>query len=123
MWVPARRLSRQTSRALLRRTRGKFSPKCTRFRFTVEDYTIDNDGEYAAAIDPTHVADRLPSTFENPFSGFPGQDVAWEDRETCAVPASPVAGIASYADSASVWYNFKGYGRWSAITIVLSGGR
>jgi len=92
-------------------------------QLAAEDYGVQNDGVYAAAIDATHIADGLPSNFKNPFSGGTGSGNAWEDRAVFTQPATSTSGIASYADSATANYNIKGYGKAASLTLVLSAGQ
>ena len=93
------------------------------FQLAAEDYGVLNDGYYASSA--TLVTPLMPggsANFKNSFSSLTGQDVAWEDRGVYAGPASVVAGITSYADSATATYNVKGQGKSSPITIILSSG-
>jgi prepilin-type N-terminal cleavage/methylation domain-containing protein len=92
-------------------------------QIAAEDYAVTYDGFYAAAMDASHIADRLPSNFKNPFDGSTGQGGAWEDRASKSASATPLPGIASYADSADNTYNIKGYGRIELILWVASAGQ
>src|SRR2546428_623348 len=49
-------------------------------QLAAEDYGVQNDGVYAGTMDATHVANLLPASFKNPFSGSTGSGNAWEDR-------------------------------------------
>src|SRR5438552_13623944 len=49
-------------------------------QLAAEEYGVQNDGVYAGTMDATHVADLLPASFKNPFSGGTGSGVASEDR-------------------------------------------
>jgi type IV pilus assembly protein PilA len=89
-------------------------------QLAAEDYGVQNDGVYAAAIDATHIANGLPSNFKNPFNATAA---AWEDRAVFTQPASATDGITSYADSLTANYNIKGYGKGAALTLVLSAGQ
>jgi hypothetical protein len=77
---------------------------------------------YPTTMDDSHLADKLPLTFKNPFTGRRGAGIAWEDREIFAAPASATPGIVSYADSAGNLYNVKGYGTAGPVDLVLSSG-
>jgi prepilin-type N-terminal cleavage/methylation domain-containing protein len=89
-------------------------------QLAAEDYGVANDGLYAATMDATHIADRLPSSFKNPFSSTAN---AWEDRVVFTQPASTTSGITSYADSSQTNYNVKGWGKAAALTLVLTAGQ
>lgn len=91
------------------------------FQLAAEDEAIMNDGFYAASA--AVVAGNLLATFDNPFTGASGSGNAWEDRATLVAAATPTAGLVSYADSSTVLYNIKGYGKKSAIPFVLNPGR
>ena len=41
-------------------------------QIAAEDYAVTFDGNYATVIDASHIADRLPSNFRNPFDGSTG---------------------------------------------------
>src|SRR5262249_12937763 len=88
-----------------------------------EDYSVQHDGTYSAIMDGSHIADLLPPSYKNPFSGGTGPGVAWEDRATFAADASPVSGIVSYSDSATAMYNIKGYGKATPINVTLTYGQ
>ena len=93
-------------------------------QLAAEDYGVAFDGTYAVTLDATHVADRLPASFKNPFSNATGSGGAWENRTNTTAPAGTVSGIASYADSAANnTYNIKGYGRAAPLTLVLTSGQ
>ncbi len=92
-------------------------------QLAAEDYGVQNDGVYAAAMDATHISTSLPANFKNPFDGTTGSGNAWEDRATFAAPATATAGIASYADSATTQYNVKGWGKSAAISVTLTSGQ
>jgi len=92
-------------------------------QLAAEDYGVQNDGVYSAAMDASHVATSLPSTFKNPFDGLTGSGKAWEDRATFAADPAAVPGISSYADSATSQYNIKGEGKTAALTLVLTSGQ
>jgi prepilin-type N-terminal cleavage/methylation domain-containing protein len=92
-------------------------------QLAAEDYAVTSGGSYSDAIDATHVANRLPSAFANPFSRQTGAGVAWEDRASMSAAPTLVPGIASYADSAAAVYNIKGSGRTGVLPIVLTMGR
>src|SRR5882724_7666233 len=47
-------------------------------QLAAEDYGVTNDGVYATTIDATHISDRLPGNFKNPFDGTVGSGGAWE---------------------------------------------
>ncbi|HEY6865656.1 MAG TPA: prepilin-type N-terminal cleavage/methylation domain-containing protein [Candidatus Eisenbacteria bacterium] len=88
-----------------------------------EDYAVTYDGVYAPVMDATHIADRLPSNFKNPFTGTGGSGVAWEDRVSITGPPSFIPGISSYADSSNNTYNIKGYGQSILILWVATAGQ
>ncbi len=92
-------------------------------QLAAEDYAVQNDGWYASVADS--VVALVPGgdpNFRNSFSGGTGAGVAWENRGTFAAPASAISGISSYCDSLNITYNVKGYGKKTAITIVLTSG-
>jgi len=89
----------------------------------VEDYAVSFDGNYSTVMDATHIADRLPGNFKNPFSHLSGQNLSWEDRASIAAPATTTPGISSYADSSNNTYNIKGYGRAQLILWVATPGQ
>jgi len=88
-----------------------------------EDYAVTSDGVYATVMDNAHIADRLPQSFRNPFSGQPGVNQAWESRTSMSAPPTFTPGISSYADSSNNTYNIKGYGRAVLILWVASAGQ
>jgi type IV pilus assembly protein PilA len=92
-------------------------------QIAAEDYAVTYDGNYAAIMDATHIADRLPSNFRNPFNGSVGANNAWEFRPSIAASSTPLPGISSYADSSNNTYNIKGYGRTELILWVASAGQ
>jgi prepilin-type N-terminal cleavage/methylation domain-containing protein len=92
-------------------------------QIAAEDYGLQNDGQYAATMDASHVANGLPPNFTNPFTGATGSGAAWEDRASLAAPASATSGISSYSDSMSTQYNVKGYGKSIALSLVLTSGQ
>jgi prepilin-type N-terminal cleavage/methylation domain-containing protein len=92
------------------------------FQLASEDYAVQNDGAYAA--DASTVAARLPSagaTFKNPFTGTTTNN--YENRTALATNPGATSGITSYADSSTVTYNIKGYGKSAALSLVLTAGR
>jgi hypothetical protein len=74
-------------------------------------------------MDASHIANRLPSQFANPYTRQGGQGVAWEDRASLSAAPTLVPGIASYADSDSAAYNVKGAGRAGVLPLVLTTGQ
>jgi len=92
-------------------------------QLATEDYGVANDGAYATTMDATHIADRLPANYKNPFDATTGSGNAWENRTVFTQPAASKAGIASYADSSNTTYNIKGYGKGVALTLVLTAGQ
>ena len=88
-----------------------------------EDYAVSYDGSYSTVIDASHIADRLPGNYKNPFSGLSGPNLSWEDRASMAASATALAGISSYADSSNNTYNIKGYGRIQLILWVATPGQ
>jgi prepilin-type N-terminal cleavage/methylation domain-containing protein len=94
------------------------------FQLTAEDYGIRHDGMYAP--DAALVASLLPTIgarLVNPFSQQPGDGEAWEDRASMLGDPTNYSGITSYADSSTMTYNVKGYGRTSILSIVLTAGQ
>ncbi len=92
-------------------------------QLAAEDYGVAFDGVYASLIDGTHIADRLPANFKNPFDGSVGTGNAWESRATMGGAPASKPGITSYADSANNTYNIKGYGKTAPLTLVLTSGQ
>jgi type IV pilus assembly protein PilA len=92
-------------------------------QIAAEDYAVTYDGTYATVMDATHIADRLPGNFRNPFNGSVGSGNAWEFRPSVTASSTPLPGISSYADSANNTYNIKGYGRTELILWVASAGQ
>ncbi|HEY6865655.1 MAG TPA: type II secretion system protein [Candidatus Eisenbacteria bacterium] len=92
-------------------------------QLAAEDYGVAYDGVYATTIDATHIADRLPANFKNPFDGSVGSGGAWEARATMGANPTALPGITSYADSANNTYNIKGYGKTQTLTLVLTSGQ
>ena len=88
-----------------------------------EDYGVTYDGVYASTIDATHISDRLPANFKNPFDGSVGSGGAWEARATMGAAPTAKSGITSYADSSNNTYNIKGYGRAILILWVATAGQ
>jgi len=94
------------------------------FQLAAEDYGVQNDGAYADQA--SQVASNLPSagaTFKNPFTNTTGSTVAWEERSSVTAAPTATAGLTSYADSSSLTYNVKGWGKSGALTLVLSAGQ
>ena len=94
------------------------------FQVTAEDYSVLNDGRYAAAA--ASVAALIPTTamvFANPFDHSTGSGGAWEDRASISATPTALPGITSYSDSLTLLYNVKGYGRGSALPLILSAGQ
>jgi type IV pilus assembly protein PilA len=89
-------------------------------QLATEDYGVSNDGVYPSDMDATHIADRLPGNFKNPFDATAN---AWENRGVFTQPASSTSGISSYCDSANANYNIKGWGKNTALTLVLTAGQ
>ena len=92
-------------------------------QLAAEDYGVTYDGVYATTMDATHVADRLPANYKNPFDGTVGTGNAWENRVGLTTACTAKSGIASYADSANNTYNIRGYGKTSALILVLTSGQ
>jgi len=94
-------------------------------QLAAEDYGVQNDGVYAAAmtVGTTSANFQLPSTFKNPFDNTVGANNAWEDRANNISPPATKSGIASYADSSTTSYNVKGHGKSAALTLVLTSGQ
>ena len=96
------------------------------FQLAAEDYSVANDGKYAASADS--VAKMLPkggADFKNPFDLTYGRGNAYEYQASWATPltTSGKAGIISYGDSAAYTYQIAGHGKASELTIVLSSGQ
>ena len=94
------------------------------FQVTAEDYSVLHDAHYAD--DASTVAALMPATgiiFQNPFDKSTGDGGAWEDRATQTTAPTALPGITSYADSLSVTYNVKGYGRTGTLVLVLTSGQ
>jgi len=91
------------------------------FQLATEDYNVLNNA-YANRADS--IATRLPGNgagFDNPFTGFSGEDKAWENRASLNQDPASKPGITSYAGSATQ-YNIKGYGKSAPLTLVLGEG-
>jgi prepilin-type N-terminal cleavage/methylation domain-containing protein len=91
-------------------------------QLAAEDYGVQNMGVYSATMDATHIADLLPASFKNPFSGSGGAG-AWEDRASLSTAVTATPGLTSYADSLTTEYNVKGYGKSAAFSLVLTSGQ
>jgi general secretion pathway protein G len=94
------------------------------FQLSAEDYGVQNDGTYAD--NASQINPLLPAqgaSFKNPFSQAVGSGGSWEDRGSAAAAPSATSGIVSYADSLTFTYNVKGYGKSSALTLVLTAGQ
>jgi prepilin-type N-terminal cleavage/methylation domain-containing protein len=94
------------------------------FQLAAEDYGIQNDGAYAD--DGTNVAALTPSygaAFRNPFDQSTGSGGAWENRGSFVAAPTALPGITSYADSNTLIYNIKGYGKVATLSLVLSSGQ
>ncbi len=89
-------------------------------QLATEDYGVAFDGVYPGTMDATHIADRLPANFKNPFDNTAA---AWEDRAVFTQPASSTPGISSYCDSLNTNYNIKGYGKAAPLTLILTAGQ
>ena len=87
------------------------------FQLSSEDYGVQNDGVYAD--NASQISTLLPGTFKNPFGGTS----AWEDRGVNIAPCTGPSGVTSYSDSLSTSYNIKGYGKTTALTLVLTAGQ
>ena len=92
-------------------------------QLAAEDYGVTYDGVYATVIDATHIADRLPANFKNPFDGTSGANNSWESRGAMGGNPASTPGITSYADSANNTYNIKGYGKTLPLILVLTSGQ
>jgi prepilin-type N-terminal cleavage/methylation domain-containing protein len=93
------------------------------FQLSSEDYGVQNNGYYPS--DASTVVPFMPgggAKFMNSFTSQTGVNVAWENRDTYAAPASTIPGITSYSDSNNFTYNVKGHGKTDPITIILSSG-
>lgn len=85
-------------------------------QMAAEDNCITNSGVYTASA----VSLVMPPSFVNPFDGAA---TALEDRGSFAAAPTATPGITSYADSAQSTYNVKGYGKSSALPLVLTTGQ
>jgi prepilin-type N-terminal cleavage/methylation domain-containing protein len=92
-------------------------------QLAAEDYAVEYGGSYSGVMDASHVANRLPAQFSNPFNKQTGAGVAWEDRASLSAAPTLTPGIASYADSDTTVYNIKGAGRLGVLPIVLTNGQ
>jgi len=92
-------------------------------QIAAEDYAVSFDGSYATVIDASHIADRLPGNFKNPWTGLSGPDLSWEDRASMTGPATAMPGLSSYSDSSNNTYNIKGYGYTQLILWVAMPGQ
>jgi len=93
------------------------------FQLSAEDYGVQYDGTYGSTA--TLVAALLPSAgtnFKNPFDQTTGAG-AWEDRAALATAATTTPGLVSYADSLTLTYNIRGYGKDAALALVLTAGQ
>jgi prepilin-type N-terminal cleavage/methylation domain-containing protein len=95
------------------------------FQLAAEDFGVQNNGAYSLTVAP--VVAQLPSggaNFRNPFTNTQGAGISYEDRGDGNLATAPTAfsGITSYADSAQITYNIKGYGRKAALALILSAG-
>ena len=89
-----------------------------------EDYAVTFDGFYSTVLDASHIADRLPGDFKNPFDFSTGSGGAWENRTGVLTPPTSKSGLVSYAaDSTNNNYNIKGYGRSSVLNWVATSGQ
>jgi prepilin-type N-terminal cleavage/methylation domain-containing protein len=94
-------------------------------QLAVEDYGVAYDGAYASVMDATHIADRLPGNFKNPFDAASS---AWEDRASFVADPTGTSGLSSYADSSNTNYNIKGVGKATSgtgfpLSLVLTAGQ
>jgi prepilin-type N-terminal cleavage/methylation domain-containing protein len=85
-------------------------------QMAAEDFCITNNGVYAASATSL----LMPPNFVNPFSGSAS---ALEDRAVYGAAPTATPGLSSYADSLQNNYNVKGYGKSSALPIVLTTGQ
>ena len=92
-------------------------------QLAAEDYGVTYDGVYATLIDATHIADRLPGNFKNPFDGTSGANNSWEARGAMGGNPATKSGLTSYADSSNNTYNIKGYGKTAPLILVLTSGQ
>ena len=96
------------------------------FQLAVEDYGVQNDGQYADLAQS--VAPLLPDggdRFTNPFDHSVGDGAAWKDRPTYSPmmgTGSSIKGIVAYADSATTKYCIAAHGSKGLIPLHLLGG-
>ena len=94
------------------------------FQMSAEDYSIRNDARYAD--DAANVAGILPAggaTLVNPFTQLSGPDLSWENRLSVLGNPALTAGLVSYADSLTQWYNIKGVGANGQLLLVVTSGQ
>jgi len=96
-------------------------------QLAAEDYSIQNDGTYAAtaggvlALIPTY-----GGGLKNPFDKSVGSGNAWTDQTTWTpilATGSTKPGIIAYGDSASVQYQVAGRGQNNDLPLILTSGR
>ena len=94
------------------------------FQLSSEDYSIQNNGTYAA--NAAAVASLIPPagiTFINPFNKAAA---SWVDAAAWGVPqatGSTIPGIVAYQDSLQMRYQIAGRGKSADLGIVLSSGQ
>jgi type II secretory pathway pseudopilin PulG len=94
------------------------------FQLSAEDYSIQNNGTYAA--NAAAVASLIPPagiTFINPFNRTAA---SWVDAAAWGVPqltGSTIPGIVAYQDSLQMRYQIAGRGKSADLGIVLSSGQ
>ena len=96
------------------------------FQLAAEDYGVQHDGVYAAAV--ADIGPMLPQgglSFKNPFTNTAGSGVAYEDGTFArpVVPTSTKPGIVAYADSSSALYVIGGEGKTAPLTLQLTSGQ
>jgi len=96
------------------------------FQLAAEDYSVQNDGHYAALADAiATLLDTYGSTFKNPFDHSAGAANAWVDQGTWTTPLASGAakpGVVGYGDSLTVTYQIAGSGAKSDLRLILSPG-
>jgi type II secretion system protein G len=87
------------------------------FQLAIEDYAVQNTGQYPLAADAATVQGNLPSGTwpRNPFTGVLNQAPTWD-----ADPAA--SGIMGNNPATSVGYTLKGFGKSALLPLVLKNG-
>ena len=95
-------------------------------QLAAEDYSIQNDGHYAATA--VLVLDLIPTYgggLVNPFDKSTGVASAWVDQAAWTIPlatGSTKAGVVAYGDSLTLQYQVAGRGQSRDLPLVLNAG-